>query len=210
MEPVTDRPYRGYYQVNAQLLIQEAIEDGIRLRRQCLDTLPATLMRGAEAMADCLRHGGKILACGNGGSAADAQHFAGELVNRFEINRPGLAAVALTHDASVITSIANDFSFDDVYARQVEALGRKGDMLLAISTSGGSRNIINAVTAAERIGMITLAMTGRDGGELGRHSGVGVHLNIPHPSTPRIQEMHITCLHLLCSLVDQTLFGGNR
>ena len=192
-----------------QTLIREALEEGVRLRRQCLDLLPETLMRGSQAMTHCLQNGGKILACGNGGSAADAQHFAGELVNRFEINRPGLAAIALTHDASVITSIANDFSFDDVYARQVEALGRPGDMLLAISTSGGSVNVINAVSAAERLGMTTLALTGRDGGELGRHKGVGIHINIPHPSTPRIQEMHITCLHLLCSLVDQSMFGGN-
>ncbi|HXH71619.1 MAG TPA: SIS domain-containing protein [Mariprofundaceae bacterium] len=191
-----------------QTMIREALEDGIRLRQQCLDTLAEPLLAAAACMTDSLSDGGKILACGNGGSAADAQHFAGELVNRFEMNRPGLAGIALTHDASVITSIANDFSFDDVYARQVEALGRPGDVLLAISTSGGSRNIINAAKAAKACGMRVVALTGRDGGELGKLDGIDVHLNIAHASTPRVQEMHITCLHLLCSLIDRTMFGG--
>jgi len=191
-----------------QTMIQQALEEGIRLRQQCVETLPGPLQEAAQLMANCLSNGGKILACGNGGSAADAQHFAGELVNRFEINRPGLAGIALTHDASVITSIANDFSFDDVYARQVEALGRPGDVLLAISTSGGSRNIINAAMAAKATGMAVVALTGRDGGELGKLDGIDVRLNIAHMSTPRIQEMHITCLHLLCSMIDRTMFGA--
>ena len=119
-------------------LINQAMTDGIELRRQCIETISEPLLKAAHAIVDCLQSGGKVLACGNGGSAADAQHFAAELVNRFEINRRGLAAVALTHDASVITSIANDFSFDQIFSRQVEALGRPGDLLLAISTSGTS------------------------------------------------------------------------
>jgi len=184
------------------------MQEGIELRRLCMDSLSEPLQAAANAMTLCLQSGGKILACGNGGSAADAQHFAGELVNRFEMNRPALAAVALTHDASVITSIANDFSFDRIFSRQVEALGRPGDLLLAISTSGTSNNVIAAADAAANAGMQTIALTGCDGGTLGQHGNVHVHLNIPHHSTPRIQEMHITCLHLLCSLIDLNMFGG--
>ncbi|GAV21424.1 D-sedoheptulose 7-phosphate isomerase [Mariprofundus micogutta] len=189
-------------------LISQAMLDGIELRRQCSETLTEPLLSAASIIVKCLQGGGKILACGNGGSAADAQHFAAELVNRFEINRRGLAAVALTHDASVITSIANDFSFDQIFSRQVEALGRPGDLLLAISTSGASRNVIAAVEKAGEIGMNTIALTGKNGGELGQNSNISVHLNIDYGSTPRIQEMHITCLHILCSLVDDDLFGG--
>ena len=185
------------------------MQEGIELRQQCMESLADPLLAAADAMVACLQAKGKILACGNGGSAADAQHFAGELVNRFETNRPGLAAVALTHDASVITSIANDFSFDQVFSRQVEALGNPGDLLLAISTSGDSRNVCAAAEAASRVGMRTIAITGRDGGELGRSEGLCAHINIPHRSTPRVQEMHITCLHLLCTLIDQRMFGRN-
>ena len=189
-------------------IIREAMEAGIALRQRCLETLEAPLLKAAERMVECLQHGGKILVCGNGGSAADAQHFAGELVNRFEINRRGLAAIAITHDASVITSIANDFSFDDIFSRQVEALGRPGDLLLAISTSGESANVFKAIDAAHATGMESIALTGKDGGRIGRNEHLAVHLNIGHPSTPRVQEMHITCLHILCSLVDENMFGS--
>jgi len=190
-------------------IIREAMEAGIELRKACMDSMEQPLLKAAEVMVTCLKGGGKILVCGNGGSAADAQHFAGELVNRFEVNRPGLAAVAMTHDASVITSIANDFSFNDVFSRQVEALGREGDLLLAISTSGNSTNVIKAADAAESVGMKTIALTGRDGGLLGKQSNVCVHLNIAHSSTPRVQEMHITSLHIICSLVDEMMFGDS-
>jgi phosphoheptose isomerase len=189
-------------------LIQQVMQDGIELRQLCKESLSEPLQAAADVMIRSLQSGCKILICGNGGSAADAQHFAGELVNRFEMNRPGLAAVALTHDASVITSIANDFSFDQVFSRQVEALGRPGDLLLAISTSGTSNNVTAAADAAARVGMETIALTGCDGGTLGQHGNVRVLINIPHHSTPRIQEMHITCLHLLCSLIDLNMFGG--
>jgi len=189
-------------------IIRQAIEDGIQLRQQCNDLLSDPLHRAAVLMFDCLQQGGKILACGNGGSAADAQHFAGELVNRFETDRPGLASIALTHDASVITSIANDISFDQVFARQVQALGNEGDVLLVISTSGNSANVVAAADAAGEKNMPVIALTGKDGGNLGRHSCVSVLLKIPHDSTPRIQEMHITCLHILCSLIDHQLTRG--
>jgi len=197
-------------QQHTETLIEGAFNDGITLRQQCMESLSKPLQQASAAIATCLKNGGKVLACGNGGSAADAQHFAAELVNRFEINRAGLAAVALTHDASVITSIANDFSFAQVFSRQVEALGRPGDLLLAISTSGNSDNIVAAAAAAAAAGMKTIALTGKDGGALGRSEHVRMHLNIPHPSTPRIQEMHITCLHILCALVDQSMFGGTH
>jgi len=183
-------------------VIRQAFAEGVRLRQQCAEVLPEPLLKAATLMLACLKQRGKILACGNGGSAADAQHFAGELVNRFETDRPGLASVALTHDASVITSIANDLSFDQVFARQVEALGNQGDVLLAISTSGNSANVIAAAEAAGKQNMPVIALTGKDGGSLGRQPYVSAHLNIPHHSTPRIQEMHITCLHILCSLID--------
>jgi len=190
-----------------QGMIQQAFNDGIALRQQCMAELPDTLLAAASVMITCLQQNGKILACGNGGSAADAQHFAGELVNRFEINRQGLAAIAMTHDASVITSIANDFSFEQIYARQIEALGQAGDVLLAISTSGHSPNILQAVRQAQRQHMPVIALTGKDGGALHRNPAVSVHININHPSTPRVQEMHITCLHILCTLIDHQMFG---
>ena len=188
-------------------LIHEALVTGVELRQKYIGVLDDDLLKAAEIMVESLRNGGKILVCGNGGSASDAQHFVAELVNRFEINRPALAAIAMVNDASVITSISNDFSFDAIYARQTEALGRKGDVLLGISTSGDSKNVLNAVGKAAEIGMQVVALTGREGGKLGQHQGTTVHLNINHPSTARVQEMHITCLHILCTLIDETMFG---
>jgi len=190
-----------------QTIMQQAFSEGIALRQLCATKLAAPLEHAARTMISCLQHGGKILVCGNGGSAADAQHFAGELVNRFEIDRPGLASIALTSDASVITSIANDSAYEEVFARQVEALGCKGDVLLAISTSGNSANVSRAVTVAGEKHMQVIALTGKNGGELATHPAVNTLLNIPHASTPRIQELHITCLHILCSLIDHQLYG---
>lgn len=190
-------------------IIHEIMLDGVELRSQCVEQLDDVLIAAATLICASLRADGKILACGNGGSAADAQHFAGELVNRFEMNRPALAGIALTHDASVITSIANDFSFKDVFSRQIEAFGRSGDVLLAISTSGSSENVLAAVDAAARSNMRCIALTGRGGGALGQHPAVDVHICIPHASTPRIQEMHITCLHLICTLIDHQMFGAS-
>jgi len=190
-----------------QTIMQQAFSEGIALRQLCATELAGPLEDAAGTMISCLQHGGKILVCGNGGSAADAQHFAGELVNRFEIDRPGLASIALTSDASVITSIANDSAYEEVFARQVEALGCKGDVLLAISTSGNSANVSRAVTVAGEKNMLVIALTGKNGGELATHPAVNTLLNIPHASTPRIQELHITCLHILCSLIDHQLYG---
>jgi len=189
-------------------LIEGALLDGVKLRQKCHDILPNVLLESAGIMVESLRAGGKILACGNGGSAADAQHFVAELVNRFEINRQALAAISLTNDASVITSIANDFAFNHIFSRQVEALGRKHDILLAISTSGNSENILTAVNQAQDLGLKVIAMTGADGGALANHAGVDAHIHIPHTSTARVQEMHITALHILCTLIDEIMFGG--
>ncbi len=188
-------------------LIHEALLSGITLRQQCLDVLDDDLLQAAKVMVSCLQQGGKILVCGNGGSASDAQHFVAELVNRFEMNRPALAAFAMVNDASVITSISNDFDFNSIFARQTEALGRQGDVLLAISTSGNSQNVIQAVGRATEIGMNVIALTGGDGGKLGQHKDLTTHINIHHLSTARVQEMHITCLHILCTLIDEMMFG---
>lgn len=190
-----------------QDIINQAFADGIELRRRCAAELTAPLCEAAERMVGSLKGSGKILVCGNGGSAADAQHFAAELVNRFEMERPGLASIALTTDSSIITSVANDYTYEYVFARQVEALGAKGDVLLAISTSGNSPNVLQAVRTAAGMGIYVVALTGKDGGKLATHSGTGTLLNIPHAVTARIQEMHITCLHILCSLIDETLYG---
>jgi len=192
-----------------QDLIRKALSDGIELRQKCAEPLLKPLADAADMMVQCLQSGGKILACGNGGSAADAQHFVAELVNRFEINRRALAAVSLTNDASVMTSIANDFEFNAVFSRQVEALGRAGDVLLAISTSGDSENVLKAIDEATSLELKSVALTGRNGGMMGMYDGVDVHINIPHASTARVQEMHITCLHILCTLIDERMFGDS-
>ncbi len=191
-------------------LIRTALEEGVVLRQACLHVLDDDLIKAAQLMVKSLQNKGKILACGNGGSASDTQHFVAELVNRFEINRQALGAIAMVNDASVITSIANDFSFASIFARQTEALGREGDVLLAISTSGNSENVILAVEKAATMGISVVALTGKDGGKLASHDAVSVHLNINHPSTARVQEMHITCLHILCTLIDETMFGESK
>ncbi|MDX8397677.1 MAG: D-sedoheptulose 7-phosphate isomerase [Mariprofundaceae bacterium] len=191
-------------------LIVKGMQDGIDLRQKCIESLPDHLLSAATKMVACLQAGGKILVCGNGGSAADAQHFVAELVNRFEVNRPALAAFSLTNDASVMTSIANDFEFNSVFSRQLEALAKQGDVLLAISTSGNSANVLAAVDTAANLGLQTIALTGRDGGLLAQHADVVEHLHIPDPSTARVQEMHITCLHLLCTLIDEIMFGKGQ
>jgi D-sedoheptulose 7-phosphate isomerase len=159
-------------------------------------------------MVQCLMNDGKILACGNGGSAADAQHFSAELLNRFEMERPALPAIALTTDSSTITSIANDYDYDQVFAKQVRALGQPDDLLLAISTSGNSRNVVEAIHAAHERQMGVIALTGRNGGVMAEMLGQrDVHICVPHSRTARIQEVHILCLHCLCDAIDCLLLG---
>jgi D-sedoheptulose 7-phosphate isomerase len=159
----------------------------------------------AGAMIAALRAGGRVLACGNGGSAADAQHFAAELVGRFERERAAMAAIALTTDTSILTALANDYDYSRVFARQVEALGRPGDVLLGISTSGGSVSVLEAFTTAKAGGLTTVALTGRDGGAVG--AAADIHVNVPAGSTARVQEVHRTLLHAICALIERELYA---
>lgn len=170
--------------------------------------LAVPIARAVAVIVDTLRGGGKVLACGNGGSAADAQHFATELVNRFLVDRRPLAAIALTADTTLLTAIGNDFGYDLVFDKQVRALGRRGDVLLAISTSGNSASVIRAVQRATELGLRVVALTGSGGGQLRDVlSDADVHIGVPHTVTPRVQEMHILTLHCLCDGIDTTLFG---
>jgi D-sedoheptulose 7-phosphate isomerase len=191
--------------------LKQHFEEGIELRRRMAETMPAELARAGEALAQALKSGKKALACGNGGSAADAQHFAAELVGRFERERPGLPAVSLTTDTSALTAIANDYDFDRVFSKQVEALGNAGDVLLAISTSGNSKNVIEAAKAAQARNLVVIALTGRDGGALGKMlRPQDFHLNVAHPRTMRIQEIHLLAIHCLCEVVDNVIFGEKK
>ena len=188
--------------------IRQHFAASIEAKQRTLDAIGPRIVQAAELLAERLRQSHKILVCGNGGSAADAQHFAAELVNRFEIERPGLAAIALTTDSSALTSIANDYAFEAIFARQVRALGRPGDVLLAISTSGNSPNILTAIAAARELGLFTVALTGRDGGRMAGALGEGdIELRVNATVTARIQEVHILLIHCLCDLVDDRLFG---
>jgi D-sedoheptulose 7-phosphate isomerase len=188
--------------------LRQHFDEGIELRRRMAETLPAQIARAGEALADALRSGRKALACGNGGSAADSQHFAAEIVGRFERERPGMPAIALTVDTSAITAIANDYDFDRVFSKQVEALGQPGDVLLAISTSGNSKNVMEAVKAAQAKAMVVIALTGRDGGAMGRMlREADFHLNVAHPRTMRVQEIHLLVVHCLCEVVDNLIYG---
>lgn len=185
-------------------LIMAHAEAGEALRRSFFSKNAATLNAAAFAVALALARGNKLLLCGNGGSAADCQHVAGEFINRFLIDRPGLPAIALTTDTSVITAIGNDFSFELIFSRQVEALGKAGDVLLAISTSGNSADVLSALDAAARQQMSIIGLTGEGGGKMaGRCDWL---LAVPDRRTPLIQEIHLACEHLLCKLVDYFLF----
>jgi|SRR6267142_4628363 D-sedoheptulose 7-phosphate isomerase len=188
--------------------IAQHFAESAQLKTQAAKVLTEPLRLGAERMVQCLMNEGKILACGNGGSAADAQHFSAELLNRFEMERPALPAIALTTDSSTITSIANDYDYDQVFSKQVRALGQPGDLLLAISTSGNSRNIVDAIRAAHERQMGVVALTGRNGGVMAEVLGQqDVHICVPHSRTARIQEVHILCLHCLCDAIDCLLLG---
>lgn len=186
---------------------RRSFEQSIETTRGVMDALAVPIAQAAVTMASALRTGHKVLACGNGGSAADAQHFSAEMLNRFERERPGLAALALTTDSSTLTSISNDYRFEDVFAKQINALGCDGDVLLAISTSGNSANVNLGVQAAHARGLVCVALNGRDGGKL-RHllAHADVHICVPGPSTARIQEVHGIVIHCLCDLIDHQLY----
>jgi D-sedoheptulose 7-phosphate isomerase len=182
--------------------------DSARLKLAAADELAPAVARAAELMAECLLADHKILACGNGGSAADAQHFAAEMVGRFERERPEIPAISLSTDTSILTAIANDYSYEQVFAKQVRALGAPGDVLLAISTSGNSANVIAAVEAAHDREMRVVALTGKGGGRIGAMLAAhDVHLCVPHERTARIQEVHLLMIHCICDAIDHTLLG---
>lgn len=183
-------------------------QDSARLKLDCLDQLRPQVLAGALAMAEAIRRGNKVMACGNGGSAADSQHFAAEFLNRLERERGELAAMALTTDTSTLTSIANDYSYEEIFSKQVRGLGKGGDILFAISTSGNSPNVLKAVEAAHAKDMLVIALTGRDGGRMNGLLKAGdVHICVPNERTLRIQEVHILVIHCFCDLVDTILFG---
>jgi len=190
--------------------IREHFAASAQLKLDAAEMLAPVISRAAGVLTECLFADGKILACGNGGSAADAQHFAAELVGRFERERPELPAIALTTDTSLLTAIANDYSFEQVFAKQVRALGGKGDVLLAISTSGNSGNVIAAIAAAHERDMRVVALTGKDGGRIGELvTSDDVNICVPHSRTARIQEVHLLAIHCLCDAIDHTLLGDD-
>lgn len=188
--------------------IHQIARESIEAKKAFFDSHAEMVARAADLMIASIKSGGKVLIFGNGGSAADAQHIAAELVNRLNYDRPPIAAIALTTDTSILTSVGNDASFDALFERQLRALGRPGDVALAISTSGESPNVLRAVTAARELGVKTIALAGRDGGRLA--DAVDVALVVEVRSTQRIQETHITIGHILCELVEDALYGAKR
>jgi D-sedoheptulose 7-phosphate isomerase len=189
--------------------IEQQFRDSAEAKLEALQALREPIAAATRAMVQCLLANGKIMACGNGGSAADSQHFAAELLNRFERERPALAAMALSTDTSTLTSIANDYDYEQVFSKQVSALGNAGDVLLAISTSGNSKNVVRAVQAAHEREVRVVALTGRDGGAIGRTLAAGdIHVCVPHARTARIQEVHLLTLHCLCDGIDCLLLGA--
>lgn len=188
--------------------IKKIFQASIETKKTAMNTLTLPIIHAGEKMVQCLLAGHKILSCGNGGSAADAQHFSSEMLNRFETERPGLPAMALTTDVSTLTSIANDVHYDQIFSKQIHALGQKGDVLLAITTSGNSKNVIEAVRAAHDREMIVVALTGKSGGPLRDVlASDDVELCVPADSTARIQETHLLIIHCLCDLIDHQLFS---
>lgn len=189
--------------------IEQLFSASIEAKATARTLLAPDIAAGAQLLAQRLIQGNKILSCGNGGSAGDAQHFSSEMLNRFERERPGLPALALTTDSSTMTSIANDYDYNEVFAKQVRALGQAGDVLLAISTSGNSANVVQAIEAAHDREMLVIALTGRDGGQIAGHIHEGdVEIRVPSESTARTQEVHLLVIHCLCDLIDEQLFGS--
>lgn len=195
-------------------MMQERIKHHFRasaeLKLQAMDTLAPIIAEAAMIVSRQLLSEHKVLSCGNGGSAGDAQHFSSEMLNRFERERPGLPAMALTTDTSTLTSIANDYSYEEVFSKQVRALGQRGDVLLAISTSGNSSNVVQAISAAHERGMQVIALTGKDGGAMAQQMTEGdIEIRVPSDSTARTQEVHLLVIHCLCDLIDRQLFGDD-
>ena len=197
--------------MDMQSRIRRLFEASIETKQQAMDILAPHIEQASLVMVNALLNEGKMLACGNGGSAGDAQHFSSELFNRFERERPSLPAIALTTDSSTLTSIANDYSYNEVFSKQIRALGQPGDVLLAISTSGNSANVIQAIQAAHDREMIVVALTGRDGGGMASLLlPEDVEIRVPSTVTARIQEVHLLAIHCLCDLIDSQLFGSEE
>ncbi|GGM04620.1 phosphoheptose isomerase [Pseudomonas asuensis] len=197
--------------MDTQARITKLFLDSIETKRQAVDVLVPHIEHASQVMVNALLNEGKILSCGNGGSAGDAQHFSSELLNRFERERPSLPALALTTDSSTITSIANDYSYNEVFSKQIRALGQPGDVLLAISTSGNSANVIQAIQAAHDREMTVVALTGRDGGGMASLLlPEDIEIRVPSKVTARIQEVHLLVIHCLCDQIDQQLFGSEE
>ena len=191
--------------------IQQHFFDSADLKYAAAEILVKPIADAVGTLLGCITAGGKVLACGNGGSAGDAQHFAAEFVGRFERERPGLAAISLTTDTSILTAVANDYDFNQVFSKQVQAIGAPGDVLLAISTSGNSANVLAAVAAAHAKEMAVIALTGRSGGKLRELlTETDVHICVPHERTARIQEVHLLVIHCLCDAVDLQLLGSEE
>ena len=188
--------------------VREHFAESIATKQDAVDVISESIAAAGQVMSQCLLDDGKILSCGNGGSAGDAQHFSSELLNRFEMERPGLPAVALTTDTSTLTSISNDYAYEEIFSKQVRALGKPQDVLLGISTSGNSENVCRAITAAHERGMKVVALSGRDGGRMaGMFAEGDVEIRVPATRTARIQEVHLVIIHALCDLIDTTLLG---
>lgn len=188
--------------------VQQNFEDSLATKLAAMDELPGLITEASQMMTNALINGHKVLSCGNGGSAGDAQHFSSEMLNRYEMERPSLPAIALTTDTSTLTSIANDYSYDMVFSKQIHALGMQGDILLAISTSGNSDNVVRAIEAAHEREMKVVALTGKTGGEMATALNADdLELRVPAESTARIQETHLLLIHCLCDLIDHQLLG---
>lgn len=212
-EPPPTRSPSGTVIISAMLeqRIQQNFIDSADLKYQASQVLSKPIAAAVQAVLTCVTGGGKVLACGNGGSAADAQHFAAEFVGRYERERPELSAIALTTDSSILTAIANDYDFKVVFSRQVRALGSPGDILLAISTSGNSANVLAAIEAAHEREMVVIGLTGRGGGKMSQSlRDTDVHICVPSDRTARIQEVHILTLHCICDAVDAQLLGDQE
>ncbi len=190
--------------------VRDHFAESIATKQIAAEQLAESIVAAGHLMSDALLDDGKILCCGNGGSAADSQHFSSELLNRFEMERPGLPAIALTTDTSTLTSISNDYAYEEIFSKQVRALGRTQDVLMGISTSGNSENVIRAVAAAHERGMNVVALTGRDGGRMADDLVDGdVEIRVPATRTARIQEVHLVVIHCLCDLIDTALLGAD-
>jgi D-sedoheptulose 7-phosphate isomerase len=188
--------------------IRQHFSDSAQLKLDAADALAPAIARAAGLLTECLLADGKILACGNGGSASDAQHFSAEMIGRFERDRPELPAIALSTDTSILTAVANDYAFEQVFSKQVRALGARGDVLLAISTSGNSPNVVAAIHAAHERDMRVVALTGKGGGRIATMlTADDSHLCVPHERTARIQEVHLLMIHCLCDAIDHALMG---